>query len=34
MRDYLSQERVILPWLLRLIKADAWPCCDGADQMG
>lgn len=34
MRDYLSHERVILRRLLRLIKADAWACCDGADQMG
>lgn len=34
MCEYLLYESVILARLLRLIKADAWACCDGADQMG
>lgn len=33
-RDYLLYECVILAQLLILIKADAWACCGGADQMG
>lgn len=34
MRDSLPHECGILLRLLTLIEADAWACCEGADQMG